>query len=167
MKKVLCVLSLFGLCAGFPVVAIGQSESESPCASVLDLLTGGSSAGDVIDVIMARGLNLPDATVYAMGCVGDDDPEAIAVAGVGAAGNLDEAQSVADAVLASAGESGSVADAVQVALQEYIRLMPQPDVYEDEYVPTGGGRRPGNIVPPPGGVIPPPGGVLPPVSPAS
>ena len=43
---------------------------------------------------------------------------------------------------AAAGETGPVADAVRVALDEYARHMDQPSVYEDEYSPGGGGISP-------------------------
>jgi hypothetical protein len=83
-------------------------------------------------------MSLAEATVYAMECGGDEHREAIATAGIEAAENLAQAQSVADAVLASAGQIRAVVAGVHAALQEYVRAMPQPDVYEDKYTPTGG-----------------------------
>jgi hypothetical protein len=49
---------------------------------------------------------------------------------------------VSNAVLATAGQTGPVAEAARAALAEYARHMPQPDVYKDEFTPTGGGVSP-------------------------
>jgi hypothetical protein len=138
MKPSLRALFLFGLLAYIPLAAVAQDEGERSCDAVLSLLAGGSSAGDVVRATVATGMSLAEATVYAMECGGDENREAIATAGIEAAGNFAQAQSVADAVLASAGQTGSVAEAVSAALQDYIKHMPQPDVYQDKYTPTGG-----------------------------
>jgi hypothetical protein len=138
MKKSLIVLCLSSLFACIPVLVVAQVEASSPCENVRGMLGDGRSAGDVIRTIMETGMSLADATVYAMNCVGEENPQAIATAGIEEADNLAQAHVVAEAVLAVTGQTGPVADAVQVALQEYARHMPQPDVYRDEYTPTGG-----------------------------
>jgi len=138
MKNPLLTLCLSGLLAGMPLAAGAQVPVQASCDTVKNSLSGGSSAGDVVRATVETGMGLAEATVFAMVCVGDQNPEAIATAGIAAAGNLAQAQSVANAVLASAGQTGTVADAVRAAMQDYVRHMPQPDVYQDKYAPTGG-----------------------------
>lgn len=121
-----------------PFVAAQAGAGAPACDSVRQTLAGGGSAAAVIAAATEAGMSRADATVYVMGCVGDDHPEAIAAAGVAAADNLAQAQAVADAVLAVAGENAVVTNAVNFALRDYIQHMPQPDVYEDKYTPTGG-----------------------------
>jgi hypothetical protein len=137
MKPSLLALFLSGLLA-IPLAVVAQDEEKLSCDAVLSLLASGSSAAEVVRATVATGMGLAEATVHAIECGGDENQETIARAGIEMAGNLPQAQSVADAVLASVGQTGPVADAVQVALQDYIRYMPQPDVYEDKYTPTGG-----------------------------
>ena len=120
------------------MASVAQDRGSVACDPVRAQVQAGTSAADMVKSVMVTGVSLAEATVLAMNCTAEDSWEAIAVAGVAMADNLAQAQSVADAVLASAGQTGAVADAVQVALQDYIKHMPQPDVYEDEYTPTGG-----------------------------
>jgi len=187
MKKAFPLSSLFvSLALALPSMA-AQADAPS-CASLQQMLAGGSSAEAVIAAVAATGVNRADATVYAMDCAGDGSREALVAAGVAGADNLAQAQSVTDAVLAVAGENAAVINAANFALRDYIRQMPQPDVYEDQYTPTGGGfgtldrdvsRAPvqppvgggptppsGGPTPPSGGPTPPSGGPTPPVSPA-
>ena len=139
MRNALPVMCLCGLLAAIPLGVSAQVEEQQSCDNISELLAGGSSAGDVVRATMATGMNLVEATVFAMVCGGEANREAIATAGIEAAGNLAQAQSVAYAVLATAGQTGPVADAVRLAMDDYARHMPQPDVYQDEFTPTGGG----------------------------
>jgi hypothetical protein len=138
MKNSLLTLCLSVFLVGIPFAAGAQEAEQASCDTVKNVLSSGGSAGDAVRATMETGMSLAEATVYAMVCVGDQTPEAIATAGIEAAGNLAQAQSVANAVLASAGQTGAVADAVRAAMQEYVRHMPQPAVYQDKYSPTGG-----------------------------
>lgn len=138
MKDTLLKLCLRGLFIGVVLSAGAQAAQQPSCASIQKSLAGGSSADAVIRTVVESGMSLADATVYALVCVGEENPEAIATAGIEAAGNLPQAQSVATAVLATTGETGPVAEAVRAAMHEYTRRMPQPDVYQDKYTPTGG-----------------------------
>lgn len=146
-----CFLACLTLVAGV------RADSPPSCDKIRDLMAGGSSADAVVQVAMQSGLSLADATVYVLDCVGDDNPQAVAVAGIAAAENLAQARAVADAVLAKVAPGSPVALAVEKALQDYVKYMPQPGVYEDKYIPSGGGD---GMTPPPS--MPPQG----PVSPA-
>ena len=120
----------------------GQVEDPRSCEPVLSSLAQRASPEDVVSAVVDMGMTLGEATVFAMVCGGEANRVAIATAGVGLAGNLAQAKSVANSVLATAGETGPVASAVEVALQDYVENMPQPSVYEDEYTPHGGGASP-------------------------
>jgi hypothetical protein len=138
MKKVFYLLCLSSVLTCVVIPAVAQGDEALSCDNVRDMLAGGSSATEVVHATVQTGMSLVDATVFAISCVGNENPEAIATAGIEAAGNLAQAQSVADAVLASAGQIRAVSTGVYAALQEYIKNMPQPEVYEDKYTPTGG-----------------------------
>ena len=129
------------------VLALASAEAPAqvevdPAFSTVKELVNNSSPEAVIDAVMNTGKTLPEATVYAMVAGGEANRVALATAGVGMSGNLAQAREVANAVMAAAGETGPVADAVRVALDEYARHMDQPSVYEDEYSPGGGGISP-------------------------
>lgn len=144
MKNALLQWYLAGWLAVMPVVASAQTVAtdKQSCDRVRYLLDVGSPAGAVVRDTVAAGMTLAEATVFAMVCGGEENRVAIATAGVELAGNLAQAQSVATAVKATAGQTGAVAVAVDKAMLEYARLMPQPNVHQDEYTPTGGGVSP-------------------------
>jgi hypothetical protein len=120
----------------------GQAEETRSCEPVQSLLARGTAPEDVVRAVVDTGMTLGEATVFAMVCGGEANRVAIATAGVSLAGNLAQAKSVANSVLATAGETGPVAGAVDAALQDYVKNMPQPSVYEDQYTPHGGGASP-------------------------
>ena len=135
----LCLASLLALAL---LAAIAQSDEMPSCEKVQVLLNNGSSATDVVRATMDKTMTLAEATVYAMVCGGEENRVAIATAGIESAGNLAQAQSVANAVLATAGQTGAVANAVNGAMKVYAEHMPQPYVHEDKYTPYGGGVSP-------------------------
>jgi hypothetical protein len=139
MNKALPVPFLFVVLALACPLATAEGDAPS-CDTIREMLAAGSSADDVIAATMALDLSRAAATVFAVGCVGEDNPEAVAAVGVTTADNLAEAQSVADAVKASAGDNAVVINAVNFALRDYIQHMPQPEVYQDQYTPAGRGR---------------------------
>jgi hypothetical protein len=132
------------LAAVFALASPGTSAQVEvdPAFDTVKELVGSSSPETVINAVMNTGKTLPEATVYAMVAGGEANRVVLATAGVGMAGNLAQAREVGNAVMAAAGETGPVADAVRVALDEYARHMDQPSVYEDEYSPGGGGISP-------------------------
>lgn len=121
--------------------SISEDEQES-CTKIRNDLLAGSSPDQVVRATVTAGKTLAEATVFAMVCGGEDYRAAVAAAGVAAAGNLAQAQFVATAVMAAAGQTGPVADAVRAEVETYARNMPQPQVHEDRYTPYGGGVSP-------------------------
>ncbi len=144
MKSSMPVLSVIAGLLLFPAIALSQTITEDAAAyqAVQSMLADGSSPSAVVDSMVARGMTLSEATVFAMVSGGEQHRVAIASAGVAAADTLAEARTVANAVVATSGESGPVAVAVREALNRYADSMPAPSVYEDDYTPTGAGVSP-------------------------
>ena len=147
MRKTINYLCAIALLAGTGLSLQAQDEVDDKprkesCESVKNVLAEGGSAAEAVRVTRLMGMGLAEATVYAMVCGGEANRIDIATAGVAAAENLAQAQSVAYAVLATGGETGPLADAVRGAVNEYARLMSQPKVYQDEYTPLGRGVSP-------------------------
>jgi hypothetical protein len=132
--------------------AVSAQENKAAIEAVDASLMSGTSHADIIRALTEEPYNmsLSDATVFAMNAGGDANRTAFVAAGIQSASTLPQAQSVATAVKASAGETGAVADAADAAMQEYARLMDQPFIHHDEDLPTGGGTNtgPGQIGPP-------------------
>jgi hypothetical protein len=142
MQNTLLRVFLASLLALVPGIASAQEVEEASCDKVRAWLAADSSADEVVQAVVATGITLAEATVFAMVCGGEENRVAIASAGVASAGNLAQAQFVADAVMAAAGQTGAVADAVRAAVKTYAENMPQPEVYQDNYTPRGGSVSP-------------------------
>jgi hypothetical protein len=122
-----------------PLSASGQESSEA-YNEVKSSLAAGVSHEDIIRTLMAgHDMGLSEATVFALVSGGEANRVAFSTAGIDLATSLAQAQGVATAIKATAGETGAVAAAVDIAMDEFIRTMPQPDVYENKYSPMGSG----------------------------
>jgi hypothetical protein len=142
MRCAILNVFLASLLALMPLAA-SALENEAAYNDVVTSLEGGTTAGDIIRALVKDyDMTLAEATVFAMVAGGQANRVAFATAGIESAGNLAQAQSVANAVKAAAGDTGAVATAVDQAIAKYAELMPQPNVYEDEYSPTGGAISP-------------------------
>ena len=138
-------------------VAVSAQDNTTATEAVNASLMSGTSHADIIRALTEEPYNmsLSEATVFAMNAGGEANRAAFIAAGIQSAATLPQAQSVAAAVKASAGETGAVADAADAAMLEYARLMDQPFIHHDDDIPSGGGAyNPG-------------GGIRPPVSPSS
>lgn len=123
----------------FPAFAAAQQPS---CKELLAILDDIAPASEAVKLTMASGLKLSEAAVYTLVCGGEAHRVAIATDSIMMSGSLAQAQSVAAALIRTAGESGPVAVAVDQALREYARTVPQPGVHQDAYSPHGGGVSP-------------------------
>jgi hypothetical protein len=142
MKNAFFTVFFASLLALLPLGA-NAVESQAAYDEVISSLAASTAPADIISsLVNNHGMTLTAATVFAMVSGGQDNRVAFATAGIGLAGNLAQAQSVANGVKATAGQSGVVADAVDAAMEQYVRTMPQPNVYEDDYSPAGGGVSP-------------------------
>jgi hypothetical protein len=112
-------------------------KEQCNCFVLLDMLEDEANAEDVVRASVAMGMNLSAATVYALECGGESHRTAIAVAGVRLANSLAQAQAIANAVLAAVGQNGDLSAALREAVALVARGLPQPNVYVDEYTPTG------------------------------
>jgi len=138
IKALQCVL-LAGLLACTGLAANAQPADSAAEAVGAALQQGAGYDAIVLSLTAApRELSLPEATVTAMNAGGESNRIDFVKAGVGAAGDLPQAQAVVDAVRIAAGDGSQEAAAAFEALREYVRLMQQPDIYQDEYSPTGG-----------------------------
>ncbi|MFV8819130.1 hypothetical protein [Haliea sp. E17] len=138
MMKALQHILLASMLACTSLAATAQGEDAA--AAVAAGLQQGSSFSDIIRSLVGEphDLTLAEATVAAMNAGGAANSVDFVNAGVALAGNLPQAQEVVNAVRAAAGETAPEALAATAALQAYVRVMPQPEVYEDNYSATGG-----------------------------
>ncbi len=118
------------------------AEEAPPCEQLVAQLDGGAPPGDAVRATMETGFTLSEAAVYTLVCGGEPYRVDVATASVMLSGNMAQAQSVASALLRTAGQTGPVAVAVDHALTEYARGIPQPGVHQDVYTPHGGGVSP-------------------------
>lgn len=144
------IITLLGHLLTLPATAAVNPEVESAVNASLALGTG---HGEIISSLTADpfNLSLEEATAMAIEAGGNSHAEAFAAAGIAAAADLPQAESVAAAARAASGLSPDVVDS---ALEEYVRLMDQPYIHHDGTIPTGGGAYEG-----------PGSGIRPPVSP--
>ncbi len=115
-----------GLLALMPHGASALMGQEEAYAKVQSMLGSGGTPADIIYALEKDGRTLSESTVFAMVSGSEENRVDFATSGVMAANSLLEAQVVVDAVLAVAGETGPVADALAIAMDSYIRTMPPP-----------------------------------------
>ena len=139
MKQTVLRLAMLGLLITLPFSANAVMDEVAAYSTVQTMQANGSSAAETISVLKEDGRTLAEATVFAMVSGGEDMRVAYATAGVESATSLMEAQAVVDAVLAAAGETGPVADALQVAMNTYSKSIPPPSTYKGGNIATGGG----------------------------
>lgn len=142
MKSAFLHLCLTAVLAFLPLAAnaaMSDGEAQSMVQSMLD---DGRTAGEAINALMDDGRNLIDATIFGLVSGGESYRTAFAEAGISMATSLSEAQSVAYALIATAGEAGAVATTVDHALAEYKSSMPLPSIYQGGGIAPGGGVSP-------------------------
>jgi hypothetical protein len=123
----------------FSLTASAELETDPSCERIEQLLVMGSSPHDVLAAVVNDGMSLVEATVFAMVCGGQENRIDIVTAGVEMADSLAEARSVVAAVVAATGDSSAESAAARAALDTYEKTARQPDVYESDYIPHGGG----------------------------
>jgi hypothetical protein len=139
MKYTLLRLTLLSLLFSIPFGANATMDEVAAYSAVQTMLVDGSTPAEIIAALKDDGRTLSEATVFAMVSGGEGNRVAFADAGVASATSLMEAQGVVDAVLATAGQTGPVADALQVAFAEYSASIEPPPTYTGGNIATGGG----------------------------
>jgi hypothetical protein len=139
MKHTLLRLTLLSLLISIPFGANATMDEAAAYSTVQTMLAASSTPADIIAALKDDGRALSEATVFAMVSGGEDNRVAFATAGVASATSLMEAQTVVDAVLATAGQTGPVAEALQVAFTEYSSNIQPPSTYTGGNIATGGG----------------------------
>ncbi len=143
MHKALMTLWLVAVMAVTSLVANAQQVDEQDPAfqAVKTAVANGDSAESIIRMLVAEphSKTLAEATVYAMVAGGQENRTAMIEAGIGLASTLPQAQQVAYAVEAAAGTGSADAGTAKDALADFARALPPPDVYQQNYSPTGGG----------------------------
>ena len=123
----------------FSLTASAALETDPSCERIEQMLVMGSPPHDVLAAVVNDGMSLVEATVFAMVCGGQENRIDIVTAGVEMADSLAEARSVVAAVVAATGDSSPESAAARAALDTYEKTARQPDVYESDYIPHGGG----------------------------
>jgi hypothetical protein len=139
MKHTLLRLTLLSLLISIPFGANATMDEAAAYSTVQTMLAASSTPADIIAALKDDGRALSEATVFAMVSGGEDSRVAFATAGVASATSLMEAQTVVDAVLATAGQTGPVAEALQVVFTEYSTSIQPPSTYTGGNIATGGG----------------------------
>ena len=139
MKQTLLRLGMLGLLITLPISANAMMDEVAAYSTVQTMQANGNSAADIIAALKEDGRTLAESTVFAMVSGGEDMRVAFATAGVKSATSLMEAQAVVDAVIATAGETGPVAEALQVAMNTYSKSIQPPSTYTGGNIATGGG----------------------------
>ncbi len=139
MKISLLPLFLAGLMAYLPLSATALMDKREARDTVVNMLGESQSAAAVIAALVADGRGLIDATIFALVSGGEENREAIARAGIASAGSLAEAQSVANALIATAGATGPLADVVAQEMKAYRETLTPPSTYQGSGIATGGG----------------------------
>ncbi len=139
MRRKLLQLTIIGLLITFPVSASALMGEAEAYATVHSMIAAGSSPVEIVAALKADGRTQAESTVFAMVSGGEDMRVAFATAGVKSAASLPGARSVANAVWATAGETGRVAEALVVAMNNYRIYMDQPSVYTGGNIAPGGG----------------------------
>jgi len=138
MKNTILHLGLAAVLAALPFAATAAIPDDEDCDVVKQLVKDNTPPATIIKTMVGGGMALEEGAVFAMVCGGEANRVPIAVAGVEAAANLVQANGVATALIATAGETSPVAGAVRNALKEYRRLASQPPVYSPEHERSGG-----------------------------
>ena len=142
MHKALITLWLATIMAFTSLLASAEVDQQDPAfEAVKTAVANGDSAESIIRMLIAEpyGKTLAEATVYAMVAGGQENRTAMIEAGIGLATTLPQAQQVAYAVEAAAGSASADAGTARDAVAEYAQNMPPPEVYQQNYSPTGGG----------------------------
>ena len=112
------------------VTFIGVAVAQNTTADAIGAaLAEGKSPAAIIEMLTAdpSEMSLEEATLAAVDAGGESNQEAFAVAGIAAAGDLVEAESLATA-LKAAGIDASVVDS---SMNQFVKLMDQPFIHHD------------------------------------
>ncbi len=142
MRSAILRLCLTGMLACLPLMATAAMSDSEAQSMVQTMLDDGRTAGEVITALMSDGRNLIDATIFGLVSGGESYRTLFSAAGISMSKSLSEAQSVAYALLATAGESGAVAATVDDALADYKSLIAPPSSYQGGGIAPGGGVSP-------------------------
>ena len=140
MKNRLLQCCVAGLVLSLPVAATAKMDDAQARADVTIMLGEGSTALEVIDALVADGRELVDACVLATGAVEDKRRMEFVNTCINSTTSSDQAQSVADALIAVAGDNTVLADAITQVMNAYsTETLPPPATYQGDGIATGGG----------------------------
>ena len=144
MKQTILRLGVLSLLLALPLGANAMMNEGDAYATVQSMLGSASLPVSIISTLKDDGRTRPEATVFAMVSGGEDNRVAFAIAGVESSTSLMEAQLVTQAVLAAAGETGPVADAVREAMHAYSKTLRPPTTFDGGRIANGSGVSPSN-----------------------
>ncbi|MFT4824947.1 MAG: hypothetical protein ACI9DH_001851 [Halioglobus sp.] len=139
MKKLNLALCLMGALIYLPLNAAAVMDDSQARADVEILLNEGKSAGDIISALQADGRELLEACVVATVASSEEDQLAFVRTCITSARTVEEARSIADALIAAAGEDTPLALTVAGVMNTYnTQTLPVPASYQGDGIATGG-----------------------------
>lgn len=139
MKKLNLAICLASALIYLPLNAAAVMDDAQARADVDILLNEGKSAGDIISMLQADGRELLDACVVATIAASDEDQLAFVRTCITSATTVEEARSIADALIAASGEDTPLALTVAQVMNTYnTQTLPVPPGYQGDGIATGG-----------------------------
>ena len=140
MKNTLLLFAMAVLISSVTLSANAMMDDAQARADVTIMLGEGSTATEVISALVADGRELVDACVLATGAVQDKRRLAFVSTCINSSTSTTQAQSVADALIAAAGENTLLATAITQVMNTYsTETLPPPATYQGDGISTGGG----------------------------
>ena len=140
MKNTLLLFAMAILISSVTLSANAMMDDAQARADVTIMLGEGSTATEVISALVADGRELVDACVLATGAVQDKRRMEFVSTCINSSTSTTQAQSVADALIAAAGENTLLATAITQVMNTYsTETLPPPATYQGDGIATGGG----------------------------
>ena len=140
MKNRILQSCLAGLILSLSLAANAKMDDAQARADVTIMLGEGSTAPEVIEALVADGRELVDACVLATGTVEDSRRMEFVNTCISSTTSTAQAQSVADALIAAAGDNTVLASAIAQVMSTYsTETLVPPSTYQGDGIATGGG----------------------------
>jgi len=140
MKNVNLAFCLSSALILLPLNAAAVMDDAQARADVEIMLNDGRSASDIISVLEADGRETLDACVVATLAAGEEDKLAFVQTCITSTTTVEEARSIADALIAALGEDTPLAASVAQLMNAYnTQTLPPPSGYQGDGIATGGG----------------------------
>lgn len=140
MKSLNLAVLLTSALVLLPLNAVAVMDDAQARADVEIMLNDGRSAGDIISALEADGRELLDACVVATLAADEEHQFEFVQTCITSTTTLEEARSIADALIAALGENTPLAATVAQVMNAYnTQTLPPPSGYQGDGIATGGG----------------------------